>query len=82
MAVLVKERKTYEAQKPTLLAKHSGQFALVHGGDLVGTYTTFAEAYTEGVTRFGLDAFLVQEIREDDPRAQHPALDVGAIITR
>ena len=80
MAVLERERKVYEKQKPELLKTHTGQFALVHDDELVGTFTTFAEAYTEGVKRFGLDSFFIQEIRAEDLRSQHPALDVGAII--
>lgn len=82
VAVLEAEQKTYEAQKEDLLKTHAGQFALVHDDELVGTYTTFKEAYTDGVRRFGLKPFLVQQIQRDEPVAQYPALDVGAIVVR
>jgi hypothetical protein len=79
MAVLEKERKVYAKQRPELLKTHAGQFALIHDDELVGTYTSFAEAYGEGVKKFGTEPFFIQEIRADDQQAQTPALDVGAL---
>jgi hypothetical protein len=82
VAVLEKERKVYEKQKSELLKTNPYQFALVHDDKVVGTYTTFAEAYEEGVKRFGLESFFISQIREDNPQAQNPALVVGALIGR
>jgi hypothetical protein len=82
VAVLEKERKVYEKEKPELLKTHAGQYALIHDDDLIGTYSSFADAYDEGVRRFGLDSFFIQEIREDDPKSGSPALSVGAILSR
>lgn len=82
VAVLEAERKFYEAQKPELLKTHPGQFALIHDHELAGVFTTFGEAYGEGVKRYGLKSFLVQQILDPEPHMQHPALDVGAITVR
>ncbi len=82
MAVLEKERKFYETQKQDLVRTHSGQFALIEDDKLVGVFTTFPEAYAEGVKRFGFKPFLVQEVKDHEPLAQQPALDIGAIVVR
>lgn len=82
VAVLEAERKFYDSKKSDLVRDHAGQFALIHDSELVGTFTTFTEAYEEGVRRFGITPFLVQQVREQEPTAQIPALVVGVLSSR
>jgi hypothetical protein len=81
-AVLERERRVYDAHKADLLTSSAGQFALVHGDELIGTFTKFSEAYEEGVRRFGLEPFLVQQILAEETAMQLPALYVGALVVR
>ncbi len=62
MMALEKELETYRDRLPSLLAEE-GKFALVHGGEVVGTFDTYADALTEGYKLFKLDPFLVKQIQ-------------------
>ncbi len=73
------ERKYYEEQKADLLNHYEGQFALIMGDRLVGTYTTHGEAFSAGVEKFGNVAFLIQKVEVEDEVIQHPSLAVGLI---
>ncbi len=44
-----------------------GQFALIQGDELIGVFANDAEAVTEGVRRFGLEPFLVRQVRSEEP---------------
>lgn len=76
---LQKELDFFESKRKDWLATHPGQFAVVHGEVLLGFYPTFAVAYDAGVTEFGLDPFLVQQVTDADKMAQFPALAAGLI---
>lgn len=80
MSVLEAERQFYDTMKYELLKTHPGQFALIHDNELIGVYTTFKEAFSEGVKLFGRNGYLIQRITPEGQRIQHPALDVGAIV--
>ena len=73
------ERKYYEEQKVELLKHYKGQFALIKGAQLAGTFTTHKEAFTAGVEKFGNVPFLVQQVEEEQELIQHPSLTVGLI---
>ena len=57
-----------------LAKKHGGKFALIYGESLVGTFTTFDEAYGEGVRKFGDKEFLVKQIIKNPPPENFPSL--------
>jgi hypothetical protein len=76
---LEQELNYFQANKADLLAHHAGKFALVHGQALVGTYTSFNEAFEEGVKQFGTEPFLVQHISDQPDQIQYPALIVGRL---
>lgn len=76
---LEQELKYFQANKADLLQHHGGQYALIHGQELVGTFSTFAEAFQEGAKRFGTEPFLVQHISDKPDQIQYPALVVGRL---
>lgn len=59
------EKRAYEALEGDLLASHEGEFALIKGEELVGTFPDKGTAYAEGLDRFGRQPFLVREIKRD-----------------
>lgn len=61
---LKEELAFFEEKKQELLASAAGQFALIKGRTLVGIFPTSEQAYTEGVGRFGREAFLIKRIVE------------------
>jgi len=63
---LEKERATYQRELPVLL-KDEGKFVLIHGEDIAGLFETEEEAVEAGDNRFGLEPFLVHQIREKEP---------------
>ena len=77
--VLREEREFFEANRAALLKEHAGKFALIRGRELVGTFDSDENAYTEGVKRFGTSPFLIRRIAEKDPSAQFPALTFGLL---
>ena len=79
MMALETELQYYEEQKAELLKHYEGQFALIRGAELVGTFTTHEEAFTAGVENFGNVPFLIQTIEEETEFIQHPSLAVGII---
>ena len=79
---LEQELAYFEVQKPQLLEHHAGQFALIHGEQLLGTYTTFQEAFEAGVRALGTQPFLVKQVTAEDRPVQFPALTVGLISAR
>ena len=74
---LQEELEYFETQKEALLKTHEGQFALVAGQKLIGTYTTEADAYEAGLGQFGNRPFLIRKIRSQEPPLQVPVLFVG-----
>jgi hypothetical protein len=77
--VLDRELTFFESQKNVLLQHNRGQFALIHGDELLGTFTTFNEAFEAGVGRLGNQPFLITPITEQPTEVQLPALVVGVI---
>ena len=59
---LEKELATYKA-KLSELKGNEGKFALIHGDDLVGVFTSYEDAIKEGYGRFKLEPFLVKQIQ-------------------
>jgi hypothetical protein len=60
---LEKELETYKAKLPELKG-HEGKFALIHGEELVDTYSSYEDAMKEGYSKYGVkDPFLVKQIQ-------------------
>ena len=76
---LEEEVKFYESKKKELLQYYKGQFALIKGSKLLGTFTTQQEAFQAGVKAVGNQAFLIKEVKETEDVLQYPALVVGMI---
>ena len=76
-SILAEEVAFFESRKPDLLKTNKGQFALVKGKELYGTFTTFQEAYKASIVRFGNAAVLIRQITEQEPVHRIPALTYG-----
>ncbi len=77
---LEQELEFYRSQKQVLLQTHERQFAVIKDTKLLGTYTTFEEAFNAGVAAVGTEPFLIQQILEQEEVMQNPALSVGMIL--
>jgi hypothetical protein len=77
--VLETEIEFYNDQKEELLKHYKGQFALIKSKELIGTYTTWEEAFNDAVEKFGNSLFLIKPVQEEEEFVQFPALLVGAI---
>jgi len=62
MKALEQELQTYREKLPSLLSEE-GKFALIHGGEVAGTFDTYADALGEGYRIFKLEPFLVKQIQ-------------------
>ena len=58
---LEQERATLE-KRSTELAGNAGQYVLVHGQDVVGLFSSYADAIKAGYRTFGLEPFLVRHL--------------------
>lgn len=58
------EYQTFLREIPRLLAEE-GKYVLIRGNELFGTFDTFEQGLRAGYERFGLDGFMLQEIRSE-----------------
>jgi hypothetical protein len=58
---LEKELATYRAKLPQL-KDQAGRYVLIHGDDVIDTYSSYDDALKEGYEKFGLKPFLVKRI--------------------
>ena len=75
--MLQKELQFYTSIKERLLPQHEGKFALVHGEEVVGVFTSDSDAYREGIKQFGQEPFLIQHITVVEENEKYPALVLG-----
>ena len=64
-ADVLKNYAAFESMRSRLEASHLGQFAVLHGGQLVGTYMSIREARIAGNALCGVGNFTTQEIRPE-----------------
>ena len=64
-ADVLRNYAAFEAMRAELEASRLGQFAVLHDGQLVGTYATIREARTAGNAHCGVGNFSTQEIRSE-----------------
>jgi hypothetical protein len=74
MDVLKEELTFFDEKRQELLRAYPGQFALIKGQSLIGIFSTIEQAYTEGATRFGREAFLIKHIVEHEAPELVPLL--------
>jgi hypothetical protein len=58
---LEKELETYK-KKLSELKAHEGKFVLIHGEEVVDTFSSYEDAIKEGYAKFKLEPFLVKRI--------------------
>lgn len=61
---LKQELATYKKLKNRLLDEAKGNFVLIKGDKMLGTYSSYNDALTEGYKRFGNTPFLVKQVTE------------------
>jgi hypothetical protein len=76
------EVQHFESIRDELVRTRKGQFALIHGSQLDGVFTTFPEAYAAGVRAHGTEPFMVRQILAEDAPVLLPALNAGVIFAR
>lgn len=59
---LEKELETYKSRLPEWKGSE-GKFVLIHGSDVIDTFTSYEDAIKEGYARFKLEPFLVKQIQ-------------------
>jgi len=79
---LRKDYEYFQKAKKDWLAEHSGKYALVKGGKLIGVFDTDAAAYAEGVKRFGNTSMLIARIQPQESIVWIPALQLGLTNAR
>lgn len=63
---LEKELETYKRKLPEL-TQHEGKFVLVHGEEIVDTFSTYEDAIKAGYQRFKTEPFLVKQVHAIEP---------------
>lgn len=74
---LDKELEYFESIRSELLESSKGQFALIKGNKLIGTFESEAEAYKTGIEKLGNVPFLIKEIVSEDSTDFIPLLSIG-----
>jgi hypothetical protein len=60
------ELEAYREHLPELLGSE-GKFVLIRGRAVDGPFDTYADALEAGYSRYGLESFLVKQIRSAEP---------------
>ncbi len=79
---LEKELAFYEQHKAELLKHYEGLYVLIKGNELIGAFTSEAEAYQAGVERFGTEPFLIKRVTKEEEVGLIPALSLGVLHAR
>lgn len=58
---LERELATYREKLPDLV-RHEGEYVLIHGDIIAGTFVSYQDALRQGYRQFGLKPFLVKQI--------------------
>ena len=62
MSALDIETAAYEKMRDVLEADHYGEWVVVHGEELVGTYESCEEAVSDAGRRFGYEPCLIKQV--------------------
>jgi hypothetical protein len=77
--ILQVEREFFAEHLAEWLERAEGRFAVVKGAELVGFFNTIEESLAEGARRFGLEPFLVRQIKAEQEPVSVPALTLGVL---
>lgn len=75
--ILQKELNYFNEHRRKWLETYENQFALIKDENLIGTYTTEAEAYKAGLEKIGNQPFLIKQVVKEDKEISYPALALG-----
>ncbi len=67
--MMTENLQAFEARKEELLSAAEGKFAVVHAGQVAGTWESYEDALAAAYEKFGLEPFLVKQI-QGSSRAQ------------
>ena len=76
IAALEREKRFLASKLRELLADHADQWVIVKDEQIHGYYHDPNEAYARGIEQFGLQPFLLAQVRTEEP-AQLPSLTSG-----
>lgn len=76
---LEQELAFFERHLSDWLPIYRGQFVVIKGDELLGSFTTLDEAFDAGVRKYGTESFLIREVAPSAPAVYNPALTVGAL---
>jgi len=79
---LEKEMTYYAKHRDELLQHYKNLYVLIKGEELIGAFTTDAEAYQAGVEQFGDEPFLIKRVTRDEEIEHIPALSLGLLHAR
>jgi hypothetical protein len=79
LALIREELAVYGELKKALLKHHAGQFVLIKGREMIGTFPDFREAFEEGVRRFGHSPMLIKQITSEERAEKLPVVMHGLI---
>jgi hypothetical protein len=74
-----REWQTYRTHKDELLAAAPGEFVVIRGDKILGTYPDTALAFAAGVKAFGPERFFLHRISETEPEAYQPPPFIGMV---
>ena len=62
MSTLSKEIAAYDRLRNELETDHAGEWVVLHGEHVIGTYDDFQDAATDAVRRFGRGPYLIRRV--------------------
>ena len=70
--ILLKSMPSMSPQREELEAAHTGEYVLIKGNEVVGTYDSLDNALRVAVKRFGRGPYLIEEIGLPVPESVFP----------
>ncbi len=61
------ELKVYEAHRQEYLQKYKNLYVLIKGNSFIGVFPDAVTAHQAGVSKFGMEPFLVKQVLEEEP---------------
>lgn len=78
--VLEEELRFFEQHLDEWLPIYRGQFVVIKGEELLGSFSTADEALTAGAAKYGTEAFLIRAVEPQGPAIYNPTLIVGSLF--
>jgi hypothetical protein len=77
--MLEQELTYYKSHLDELIQHYRGQYVLIKGNELAGSFTTEREAYEAGLAHFGNSAFLIRKVAKQEEIIAVPVLSLGLL---